>query len=189
MNQRECQIQYSLYRWLRWQRQHRWITPNVREIFSTGECDVFSLNRSGSGYEWEIKVSRADLKNDAKKGAKEHGGKHELLRKRLDGATTFDRKYGIDYRYTKAGVPLITPHYFSYVVPEGLVSADELPDFAGLYYVTNEIHIVEQRKPAKLHSGELPDRLTHQLGEKLMYRFWTERERFLKTMTKEKTTK
>lgn len=42
------------------------------------ECDLFILTKTGWAYEVEIKVSKYDLRNDAKK---RHGHKSKLLRK------------------------------------------------------------------------------------------------------------
>jgi len=77
------------------------------------EADVCSIRRSLLIDEFEIKVSRADFKNDAKKTG-------------ADGRTKYDRILTNDH-------PLAS---FSYIAPKGLLALDDLPDFAGLIEVT-----------------------------------------------------
>jgi hypothetical protein len=71
------------------------------------EADIFELTRSGYLYEYEVKISRADFFAEKKKT-----GKVEKLK---DGSRC---------------------NYFYYLVPDGLITADECPDYAGLIYVT-----------------------------------------------------
>jgi hypothetical protein len=78
----------------------------------------------------------------------------------------------------------LTPHCFSYVVPENLIQPEELPTFAGLYYIKGNAPytaslVQEIRKPARLHDEVLPDRVEYKMAEKTMFRFWKERERLL----------
>jgi hypothetical protein len=75
------------------------------------ESDVLMLTQSGYWYEYEIKISRADFKNDFK----HKNDKHIHSLSNLD--------------HTKK------PNYFSYVVPENMISIDEVPEYAGLIYV------------------------------------------------------
>lgn len=75
------------------------------------ESDCLLLTKSGYWYEFEIKISRSDFKNDFKN--KEE--KHRILESK--GETT-------------------KPNYFYYIVPEGLIEVEEVPPYAGLIYVT-----------------------------------------------------
>lgn len=77
------------------------------------ESDYLCITNSNVIYECEIKISRADFKNDFKHKKKKH-----LL---MENANTTD--------YTKL------PDYFYYAVPDGLISVDEVPDYAGLIYI------------------------------------------------------
>lgn len=101
------------------------------------ESDKLIETRSGMLYEFEIKVSRSDYKNDFKNKPDKHAileGKEEYLPK-------FDRicdenksRWADQYRISTKK----KPNYFYYAVPEGLISEDEVPSYAGLIYVLPE---------------------------------------------------
>lgn len=74
------------------------------------ESDILFLSKSGYWTEIEIKVSRADFKADLKNKAEKH-------------------RYLQDVKY------ILKPNQFFYAVPKGLVTTDEVPDYAGLLTV------------------------------------------------------
>lgn len=83
------------------------IIPNF--YYGIYEMDVFHMiNPSRLINEYEIKTSRADFKKDFDKG---NGNKHSMLYK---GTCRCNRFY--------------------YVVPEGLIKVQEVPEYAGLMY-------------------------------------------------------
>lgn len=86
-------------------KNHIFTIPNV--IFGNIEMDVFSVTRAEKVYEFEVKISRSDYLADFKKVTK-----HRLLK---------EGKYWANK--------------FIYVVPEGLIQPEEVPDYAGLYYL------------------------------------------------------
>lgn len=88
------------------------------------EADVVSVSKSGVMREFEVKVSRRDYLRDSTK----------CKRQFLDVA----------HRQK-------SPNYFSYVCPAGLIKPSELPAYAGLYYVTDDLRVHEVKAPAKLH--------------------------------------
>ncbi len=83
------------------------------------ECDFFCMNRDGYAFEFEIKISRADFQNDFQKY------KHILFKK--------PDKHG-----------LLLPNKFYYVVPEGMVTAEEIPKYAGLIYITGHANVIKR---------------------------------------------
>lgn len=85
------------------------VCENVSYLFDMVEHDVLSLYKSGYIAEFEVKVSRSDFLADFKKKKFKH--------------------YGSSDR---------TPNYISYVCPEGLISTDEIPHFAGLIYYSDK---------------------------------------------------
>ena len=86
---------------------------NIYNLFVyTWESDYLAVTNSNYVYECEIKVTRADFFNDLK-NKKE---KHQILES--------ETNFGCE-----------RPNYFYYAVPEGLVSAEEVPAYAGLIYV------------------------------------------------------
>lgn len=99
------------------QLRYNFLSPNSVKYFTENlnvydwESDVLKITKSGYAYEFEIKISRADFKNDFKHKKK----KHTLLESKESSSKM--------------------PNYFYYVVPEGLVTEDEVPEYAGLIYV------------------------------------------------------
>ena len=83
------------------------------------EADILRIRRSGQVYEYEIKTTRADYFKDFEKG---FGGycspitkKHALIKQKEANISRF-----------------------LFVVPEGLIKHDEVPEYAGLIYYKNE---------------------------------------------------
>ena len=83
------------------------------------ECDFFCVSNDGYSTEFEVKISRGDFQYDFQKY------KHTLFK-----------------RPDKAGI--LVPNKFYYVVPEGLVSAEEIPKYAGLIYVGEHATIIKR---------------------------------------------
>ena len=90
----------------------------IQNLYVYGwESDYLIITRSNLAHEIEIKISRADFKNDFKHKEDKH-----LL---FEGGD----KLG---RFSKAGG---MPNYFYYAVPEGLITEEEVPEYAGLIYL------------------------------------------------------
>jgi len=82
-------------------------------IFKEWESDLILITKSNYIYEFEIKVSKADFKNDFKHKAK----KHTILKENKED--------------------IKKPNYFYYVVPENLIAEEDIPEYAGLIYMTD----------------------------------------------------
>ena len=111
------------------------------------ESDYLLFTKSGYAYECEIKISRGDFKNDKKKSEK-----HLILEE-----DNSDKN---------------RPNYFMYVVPDGLITEDEVPEYAGLMYIIDYFpycKIVKQ--PKKLHN-EKYDVNKLNLVDKFYYNMW-----------------
>ena len=78
------------------------------------EADILELTKSDYLYEYEIKVSRADFKNDSKKKRRYWSGSEVTKYSELHNGNRVNN--------------------FSYIVPEGLIKPEEVPEFAGLIY-------------------------------------------------------
>lgn len=154
------------------------------------ESDKLLETRSGYIYEFEIKISRQDFKNDFKHKPKKHflldspftGEKHmpefweyyECNKKRFATLEAWE-KYCETYnkRYFVANHKM--PNYFYYAVPEGLVSVDDIPRYAGLVYVSDS-GLETVKKAPLLHKEKYSDdRLG--LGEKFYYNMCGWRQR------------
>ena len=99
------------------------LSPNTKKYEITNlyvygwESDYLAITKSMVAYEVEIKVSKADFKNDFKNKQ----DKHLLFE---DG--------NMIGRFPKGSS---MPNYFYYAVPDGLITPEEVPDYAGLLYV------------------------------------------------------
>lgn len=119
------------------------------------ECDLFYVTAAGYMREYEIKLTWADFVIDRDKGC-HRGNKHQLL---------------------EVGHPQ-GPRQFSYVVPNCLVGADQVPPYAGLIWIWGPSGVVDVVKKAPiLHSEKVRQTvLTHARGV-CYYRMWNERMR------------
>ncbi len=92
------------------------------------EMDLFRLTKKGFIFEYEIKISRADFKNDFKKGAAVITEDQEHLYK----------KYNLK-RVPAKHNQIISgdrSNRFFFVCPDGLIKPEEVPEYAGLIYFT-----------------------------------------------------
>jgi len=120
------------------------------------ECDVISISKSNYIYEYEIKISRADFKKDFIKE------KHTNI---------------INENYTKIKkdeIIFLLPNYFSFVTPKGLITADEVPDYAGLIYINGDSSFNIIKKPKLLHKTKANNsfikKVAHNLTCKLVFK-------------------
>ena len=147
----EWLAQNALYVWLD-RRGQRYIVPNC-SIYGW-EPDLISITKKGFVSEYEIKVTRADFRNDFKRKL----NKHHLLKKRFGG------KYST------------IPNYFYYVVPLNLITEAEVPEYAGLIYLEN--NCVNQwiiKKAPRLHSHPIKQYLIDYINRGLGFRYWRSR--------------
>ena len=117
------------------------------------EADVFERTKAGYFREYEIKTSRVDFLRDAKKENSETwrgptGSKHKRL----------------------AAKDVRGPVQFWFVVPEGLIRLNEVPEWAGLIEITQQsprhhLYEVERIKAPRLHGEKCAQAVNdHSLG-------------------------
>ena len=156
------------------------------------ESDKLLRTQAGYYYEFEVKISRADFKNDFKHKI----DKHIILSSTMPDeqaqpiqATLFDNLY----QQKRKRYPEITkeqvmerwgnvesicrdkrmPNYFYYAVPEGMLEPDEIPPYAGLVYVSEDGKTLYKVVDApRLHDRKLTDAELN-LGEKFYYNMKT----------------
>jgi len=85
------------------------------------ESDYFCINREGYAFEVEVKISKADFRNDIKKE------KHKLFGENLNNR--------------------LLPNKFYYAVPKGLIDEKDVPKYAGLIIVDGTHAIIQKRAP------------------------------------------
>ena len=136
------------------------------------ECDIMYLTVAQYMREYEIKLTVADFRADFMKGA--NGQDHH----RYVGGLWTKQPYLSKHQRLANGDPK-GPKQFWYVTPEGLVSQDDIPDYAGLWWVTDQPHrrIQEVRAAPVLHKAKVEDKvIRHALGV-CYWRMWHERLR------------
>jgi hypothetical protein len=133
------------------------------------ESDFFAISKSKYSIEVEVKISRSDFFNDFKKN------KHNIMSKRKnkwyirnDGTNENGGGYimtpeGPD-RYKRINLPYSTisfhetnkilPNKFFFAVPEGLISVEEVPEYAGLIYINGYQAQVMKNAPF-LHKNKI----------------------------------
>lgn len=143
------------------------------------QCDLYAIARSHRATEYEVKVTRADFKADAEK-AQLWFGDHKLGDRPI---TERHQERGYERRNKHellAARDPRCPNRFYYVVPAGLLTAEEVPEWAGLIYLkprANSGHwhfwgreIV--RRAPQLHNVKLGQEHVDAINRTLGYRFW-----------------
>ena len=142
------------------QLRYSFLSPSSVKYFTENlnvydwESDVLKITKSGYAYEFEIKISKADFKNDFKHKKK----KHLLLENKENNSKM--------------------PNYFYYVVPEDLITEDEVPEYAGLIYVYATVignsrvyyQFQEIKAAPKLHTNKI-DENNLKLIDKFYYNY------------------
>jgi hypothetical protein len=135
------------------------------------ECDVFGVTKSGYFHEFEIKLTKADFEKDKEKStgkvyAKDADGKWF----KTGGVT----KHGLLACGTERG-----PVTFTYVVPDGLLSVEDIPEFAGLQYALSHrvgaVRLRTIREPPRLHGAKCDPKIVKHAHSVSYWRFWRER--------------
>lgn len=126
------------------------------------ECDVLSISKAGLVYEYEIKISR----NDFRKEFKDKVFKHQRMAERTmaKNGPGFTTQRGFVYEEDW----VTTANYYSFCVPDGLIKLEEVPEYAGLYYIVpgNE-NPVCVKPPVKLHNIRATPRLLKSISHRL----------------------
>jgi len=141
--------------------QHTWeryelVCPNIF-VTQNSEMDLCGI-RKGSKYldEIEIKITETDFKADFRKVLMinhQRQNKHEKI---------------------KNGEAVC--NYFSFLIPEGTLNYELIPEYAGLYIAsidsTGVCRIKEVKKAKRLHNNVISVERRYKLAKKMAYRFW-----------------
>jgi hypothetical protein len=159
------------------------------------ESDKLLKTRSGYYYEFEIKISKSDFKNDFKNKKDKHiilEGDYKTNKYIPSYYETID-KYPDDDWYKKYLIDRLEknphyivenhkrPNYFYYVCPENLINIEDVPKYAGLIYIDCDGHIIIVKSAPKLHSEKYTDEELN-LSEKFYYNMETWKARSKKTL-------
>ncbi len=130
------------------------------------EADVLGINRTGYIHEFEIKTSRADFRADFQKTYKHYNLKNKKAIHKF--------KEWVNGKKTNNDiVHIIIPNRFYYVCIDGLIKPDEVPEYAGLYYITKFNSLKEVKKAPLLHRNKanihLYQRIASILSQRILY--------------------
>jgi len=111
------------------------------------EMDVFRRMKSGYVVEYEIKISKSDFLNDFNKCHTEYKGRYP------------DRQYFDIKKHDLLKLGNYPANRFYFVVPKGLLTIEDIPEYAGLIEYHRESKHFETVKTAPLmHKNKLDDK-------------------------------
>lgn len=133
--------------------------PNCFTL-NDNEADMYCIRKSGLADEIEIKISRGDFRLDEKKvvrtGVLQENARMKWTRKPKREALANGEM----------------TNYFWYCVPEGLIQPEEIPEWAGLMYITPHRMVRTVRSPKRLHANKVTFEDRYYSARKLGYRYW-----------------
>lgn len=141
-------------------------SPITRNYSGCGlhECDVLAVSGAGFLYELEVKVSRGDYRKDFEKAVK-----HRHLAERTAPRHHVNRRTG------EAQTHLFVPNHFAYFVPEGMVSVEEVPEYAGLLvlrtFESGGAALEWVKRPPRLHDVKADAYVIRSLAHHLTCKF------------------
>lgn len=123
------------------------------------ECDVFEITDAGYFREYEIKLSVGDFKADSKK--EKHGWEYDHLTRKI---TT--PRIGGKHEMLENGDHR-GPSAFSFVIPEGLIPIESIPELAGLitaHWIPSHnapwnVRLTIVRPPRRLHAQKITSKI------------------------------
>jgi len=144
--------------------------PNETTLFS-GEADLISVTGARLCHEYEIKLSRADLKRECRIAAEASDAKarrDELIDPK--DSTKWLKHWKIHKRI--GGIP----NYYWIACPPSILNGIRIPDHMGIVTVEDrEYPIKTVREATKLHSEKLSDSTVAKLHHYVHRRYWNER--------------
>lgn len=153
------------------------------------EADLFAIRKSGLCDEFEIKISRADFFNDAKKIVNyreselwvREGGKVKKTNDRVwceeHEHLSYEKRKKLvapwqKLKYDALADGDMSANYFWYILKKGIVELSEIPEWAGVFFIDDNGDLIRGRSPAKLHRNKLSFEERYNLSRKVSYRFW-----------------
>ncbi len=161
----EQDIQFAIYGLRRWKEPFPVMVPNV--YIWHWESDILYLTRAGYPWEYEIKLTHSDFLADAKKQTK-----HSSLQNGSGSG----------------------PAHFYYACPKDVITVEELPEYAGLIYVSDEtsrygyLHSRIIKPAPRRKVKKLPDSQIQELLKKGVSRYWSLQTRLALTPPRTATT-
>lgn len=156
----EGTIQAALF--YRWGQGRLFSMPNF--TYFCNESDYLSITKNGYVDEYEIKISRSDYHAEKKKERWDLYANRPWYKPGYKWKVAFksNRLGGMVGPHTELRT-LRYPNRFWYVVPDGLITPDDLPSYAGLIHLIEgrELHIVH--KAPLLHRNKYHESLLNRM--------------------------
>lgn len=185
---------------------NNYFTPNSvkyaidgQYVFEWESDKLIMMRTSGLIYEFEIKISKADFKNDFKNKQRKHtileGKKeyvpeyYEKIEKVEKSKLNEDRKKQelewIHKHFDNNAYYNVKlhkkPNFFYYVTPVNMLDVNDIPSYAGLIEINDYGTFITVKKAPKLHNEKYtPDDLN--LSDKFYYNMDTWRKKYEKQM-------
>lgn len=167
------------------------------------ECDLAYVTAAQYLVEYEVKLTRQDFLADAKKvqGGSRYRRRLQTLERYLQDEQSEDRRQSLQQQIQRTKDQMVTKHQrlaagcpsgpsrFWYVIPDGMLELEDIPEWAGVITVTNPklqlqpdtpeshqrqllathhwsyLHTQQVRQPRQLHRKKLPQTvLDHMRG-------------------------
>ena len=165
----KSEIIYQTLRGQYYWRQNKYVVENCF-VLNQWEADFFVVTKSGYGLEFEVKVSRSDFFADKKKELKHL----TLSTKKMHGSHQVNENGKLVTKIKEMDIPLAIPNRFSYVTPIDLIKPEEVPEYAGLFYVSEYNQLIVKKQPPYLHREKL--NYDRYLCDKFYY-YWLKEKR------------
>jgi hypothetical protein len=158
-------IQQAL--WIALHKSNQLVLPNYTPR-NWWECDMMSVSKAGYWSEFEIKLSVADFKADAKKST---GGGWKI-----DRSSGKPERVSGRFKHQELALASVDgPSHFWFVLPEALCGKVEIPEWAGLQAASDDsgrTRVWVKKSAPRLHNAKLsPEVVKHALGA-CYWRYW-----------------
>lgn len=171
-----AKTEYEIQDWLYWFTRHSSHESQVPNIYLYAwESDFISVTRAGLVHEFEIKISRADFKNDFKKDDKHlslHSGCCPLSWHEYPPALRNTALCEPDKLERKETKPTKRPNYFWYVCPPGIIPLDDVPKYAGLIYTDAYYQVEPLRAAPRLHKEHITEGQRERINRSFGFKYW-----------------
>lgn len=148
-------------------KNHKFMINNIY-LFRGWESDFISVTKADYIFEYEIKVTRSDYRNDFNKI-----DRHDSLENGECKPSSWDLRHGKLNQNGKVNKD--RPNRFYFVCPEDLIKVDEIPDYAGLLYTTGYYYGNIAKQAPLLHKEKLIDKFRDKFFTALFYKYWQAR--------------
>lgn len=168
------------------------VMPNYTPA-SWWECDMMSVTKAGYWSEYEIKLSVADFKADAKKNRRE-GFRYCKIAKKVVEVPGLSKHAELALGSEKG------PSFFWYVIPKELKEKVTVPEWAGLKLAVSiparpgsglhagspaRVSLYTEKPAPRLHKAKLPDSILSHARGVCYWRFWNLKTDIAKAVRRE----